>query len=151
MEHLSDNQAGFTAEEISMLIFGLGRLFEQEECSCLCLDADEDRGQLAGVVAHWLLSDKTQIMSPEKVLPKAKYKLGFNVVDESTGEHIVRLKLDRTREMVDGDFTQLQNFFWTTIGRAIRDNQEIRQILEAGGVWVEIDPPPNQGGQQYAG
>jgi len=73
------------------------------------------------------------------------------VVDESSGQHIIRLTLDRTREMADGDFMQLQNFFWTTVGRAIRDNPEIIRTLEAGGVRVEIDPPPDQGGQQYAG
>lgn len=151
MENANDNRAGFTAEEISMLIFGLGELLKQPECCSLCMDSDEDRGSLAGRVAHWLLSDKTQLMSPEKVLPKARYHLGFNVVDESSGEHIVRLTLDRTREMADGDFLQLQNFFWTTIGRAIRDNVQIRQTLEAGGVRVETDPPPDQGGQQYAG
>jgi len=150
MENLSDNRAGFTAEEISMLIMGLGQLFESEQCCSLCMDSEQDRGSLAGITAHWLLSDKTQLMSPEKVLPKARYKLGFNVVDESSGEHIIRLTLDRTREMADGDFMQLQNFFWTTIGRAIRDNPEIIRTLEAGGVRVEIDPP-DQGGQQYAG
>lgn len=146
----SDNQAGFTAEEISTLIYGLGLLFESEQCSSLCMDDDEDRGTLAGIVAHWLLSDKVQLQSPEKILPKAKYHLGFNVVDESTGEHIIRLVLDRTREMADGDFLQMQNFFWSTIGRAIRDNPELIRTLEAGGVKVEIDPP-DQGGQQYAG
>jgi hypothetical protein len=148
-QHPSDEQAGFSAEEISSLIYGLGR-FLDEECSSLALDNDEDRGTLAGKLAHWLLSDKTQLESPEKILPKARYHLGFNVVDEATGEHIIRLILDRTKEMADGDFLQLQNFFWVTIGRAIRDNAEIQKMLEAGGVRVEIDPP-DEGGQQYAG
>jgi hypothetical protein len=152
MEGMTDNQAGFTAEEISTLIYGLGMLFESEECASCALDNEADRGKLAGIVAHWLLSDKVQLVSPEKVLPKAKYHLGLNIMDEATGRHIVRLVLDRTREMADGDFLQMQNFFWTTIGRAIRDNPEIRSTLEAGGVRVEIDPPPDQGGgQQYAG
>lgn len=147
---VTDRKPDFTAEEISSLIYGLGRFLE-EECSSLCLDDDEDRGTLAGKLAHWLLSDKIQLQSPEKILPKAKYHLGFNVVDEATGEHIIRLVLDRTREMADGDFLQLQNFFWTTIGRAIRNNPSIIQTLEAGGVRVEIDPPEGQGGQQFAG
>lgn len=149
MDQISDNQAGFTSEEISSLIYGLGRFLE-EECSSLCLDDEHDRGTLAGKLAHWLLSDKTQLQSPEKILPKAKYRLGFNVVDEATGEHIVRLILDRTREMADGDFMQMQNWFWCVIGRYIRDNPEIRRTLEAGGVSVETDPPDGTGGQQYA-
>jgi hypothetical protein len=145
---VTDQQPDFTAEEISSLIYGLGVFLEG--CSSLCLDSDEDRGTLAGKLAHWLLSDKTQLQSPEKILPKAKYHLGFNVVDEATGEHIIRLVLDRTTQMADGDFLQLQNFFWTTIGRAIRDNPSIIQTLEAGGVRVEIDPSDGQGGQQFA-
>ncbi|MGA1076148.1 MAG: hypothetical protein ACO307_13600, partial [Ilumatobacteraceae bacterium] len=51
---------------------------------------EHDRGTLAGKLAHWLLSDKTQLQSPEKILPKAKYRLGFNVVDEATGEQVWR-------------------------------------------------------------
>jgi hypothetical protein len=150
-QQINDNQAGFTAEEISSLIYGLGRFLE-EECASLSLDDDHDRGTLAGKLAHWLLSDKTQLQSPEKILPKAKYRLGFNVVDEGTGEHIIRLLLDRTREMADGDFMQMQNWFWCTIGRFIRDNAEVRQVLEAGGVFVETDPPEGSqgGGQQFA-
>lgn len=145
-----DNEAGFTAEEISSLIYGLG-VFLEDQCSSLALDDDHDRGVLAGKLAHWLLSDKTQFQSPEKILPKAKYRLGFNVVDEATGEHIVRLILDRTREMADGDFMQMQNWFWCTIGRFIRDNPGVRKVLEAGGVYVETDPPAGSpGGQQYA-
>jgi hypothetical protein len=140
---VTDVQQGFTAEEVARLIGGLGRFLE-EQCDGLCCDSDEERGELAGKLAHWLLSDKTMLMSPEKILPKAKFKLAFNVVDEPTGEHIIRLVLDRTREMADGDFMQLQNFFWCTVGRAIRDNPEIIRILEAGGVRVETDPPPSQ-------
>lgn len=150
MDHeMTDNVAGFTAEEISSLIYGLG-LFLEEECSSLCLDDEHDRGTLAGKLAHWLLSDKTQLQSPDKILPKAKYRLGFNVVDEATGEHIVRLILDRTREMADGDFMQMQNWFWCVIGRFIRDNPEIRKTLQAGGVSIETDPSDGSGGQQYA-
>jgi len=150
MDHeMTDNQAGFTSEEIGSLIYGLGRFLE-EECSSLALDDEHDRGTLAGKLAHWLLSDKTQMQSPEKILPKAKYRLGFNVVDEATGEHIVRLILDRSREMADGDFMQMQNWFWCTIGRYIRDNPEIRATLRAGGVTIETDPPDGASGQQYA-
>lgn len=150
MENQTDNQARYTAEEISTLIVGLGQVFESPECTSLHLDDDTDRGRLAGIVAHWILSDKTILLSPEKALPKATYKLGFNIVDEASGEHIVRLTLDRERNMTDGDFMQLQNFFWVTVGRAIRDNPEARRTLELGGVRVVTDPAV-QGGQQHAG
>jgi hypothetical protein len=115
-----------------------------------CLDADADRYRVASGVVRWLLSDEARVTSPEVLLPKAKHLLSFNVVDEMTHTHIVRLVLERTKEMEDGDFLQLQNFFWTTIGYAIRDNPEIIRALEAGGVRVEIDPPEGAGGQQTA-
>jgi hypothetical protein len=51
--------------------------------------------------------------------------------------------------MADDDFMQLQNFFWTVIGRSIRDNPDTIKTLEAGGVRVEIDPPVESGGQQF--
>jgi hypothetical protein len=139
-----------TSDEFNRLIHGLDD-FLATHYESACLDDDEDRLRVATGVASWMISDKTTLESPEKLLPKAKYHLGFNVVDEATGEHIVRLTLDRTREMADGDFMQLQNFFWTTIGRAIRDNPSIRSILEAGGVRVETDPSDGgAGGQQFA-
>src|SRR5512137_2203087 len=143
---MTDEKQTFTAEDIAQLITGVGQ-FLQEECDDYDF-SDEDRGDLAGRLAHWLLRDKTLTISPEKILPKAKYKLAFNVVDEPTGDHIIRLVLDRTKEMADGDFMQLQNFFWVTVGRAIRDNPEIIRTLQAGGVRVEIDPPaqPAPGG-----
>lgn len=138
-----------TSDEFNRLIAGVDRFLE-ENYESVCLDDEEDRLRVATGIASWMISDKVTMESPEKILPKARYHLGFNVVDEATGEHIVRLILDRTREMADGDFMQLQNFFWTTIGRAIRDNPEIIHRLELGGVRVEIDPPEGTGGQQFA-
>lgn len=138
-----------THDEFSRLIHGLETFLEENYSSC-CLDDPEDRLRAATGIASWMISDKVTLESPEKILPKAKYHLGFNVVDEATGEHIVRLVLDRTREMADGDFMQLQNFFWTVIGRAIRDNPAVVQTLQAGGVRVEVDPRDGSGGQQFA-
>lgn len=150
---MTDTQTTFTAEEIARLIAGLGQLLESDSCRTLCPDYEEERGELAGIIAHWLLSDKAILISPYKILPRAKYKLAFNVVDEATGEHIVRVSLDRSREMADGDFLQMQNFFWVTIGRAIRDNPEIIKTLRAGGIGVETDPKqaPGAPGAMHGG
>jgi len=137
---MSDTQPNYTFEELARLIAALGNFMERE-CGSLCCDSEEDRGTLAAKIAAWLCQDKTVVASPEMLLPKAHYHLNFNVVDEPTGEHIVRISLDRTREMADGDFLQLQNFFWVTVGKAIRDNPEVVRILQAGGIRVETDSP----------
>jgi hypothetical protein len=137
---MQDGQSRFTQDELVRLIAGIGQFLENE-CSDLCCDDEADRGTLSAKLAAWLLQDKSIQATPELMVPKATYKLAFNVVDEPTGEHIIRLTLDRSREMADGDFLQLQNFFWVTVGRAIRDNPEVIRTLQAAGVRVEIDPP----------
>jgi len=144
---MEDSRYQFSAEEMAQLIAALG-YFLEKECNTLCMDDEEDRGTLAGKLAAWLMKDKNITVSPEKLLPKAQYFLSFNVVDETSGDHIIRLVLKRAREMTDGDFLQMQNFFWVTVGRAIRDNQDIIRTLNAGGIVVEIDPPaqPAPGG-----
>ena len=144
-----DQSIQLTEGEFNRLVHDLNDFLEARHTSA-CLDDDVDRYRVAFGVSEWLFSDKTKEMSPTILLPEAKYHLGFNVVDACTHEHIIRLVLDRTEEMEDEDFLQLQNFFWTTIGRAIRDNPEIIKALEAGGVRVEIDPPEGTGGQQAA-
>lgn len=135
-----------TSDEFSKLVFGLEE-FLASDYGGSCLDDTDDRLRVATGVASWMISEKVELVSPERILPKAKYRLGFDVTDEATGEHVIRLILDRTREMEDGDFLQLQNFFWSTIGRAIRDNPDVVRTLRLGGVHVEIDPA---GGQQAA-
>lgn len=134
-----DEQADFDADQFMRIQELLGR-FLAEECASLCLDSDEDRDTLAAKVTQWFLRDKFVEVSPEKLLPKAKYRLAFNVVDEITGERIVRLMLLRNSMMTDGDFMQMQNFFWCTVGRAIRDNPDIIETLRAGGIDVDTDP-----------
>jgi hypothetical protein len=137
-----------TEGEFNRLAAGLCGFLE-ENYDGACLDDDEDRSRVAEGVIGWLLSDKIRVVSPDMLLPKAKYHLSFNVVDELTETHIVRLTLDRTDEMSDVDFLTLQNFFWTTIGRAVRDNPDIKAALESGGIRVETDPE-DSGGQQAA-
>ena len=137
-----------TEDEVNRLVNDLNNFLEDNHASA-CLDDDLDRYLVALGVVKWMLSDKTREMSPDMLLPRAKYHLSFNVVDELTETHIVRLTLDRTDEMSDVDFLTLQNFFWTTIGRAVRDNPDIRAALESGGIRVETDPE-DSGGQQAA-
>lgn len=148
MENQSQSMP-LTDDEFNKLVRDLND-FLGEKYDSACLDDDVDRYRVASGVARWLLSDESRVASPEVLLPKAKHLLSFNVVDEVTRTHIVRLVLERTKEMEDGHFLQLQNFFWTTVGYAIRDNPEIIRALEAGGVRVEIDPPEGAGGEQAA-
>lgn len=56
-------------------------------------------------------------------------------------EHIVTLRLRRREGMTIGDMGQLQNFLWTQLGRAIRNNEELRRDLGHGGVEVLLDDP----------
>jgi len=139
---MSDVQMRLTAEEIGRLILSLGQFLES--CSSLCLDDERDRGDLAGKLAAWLAKDKTVMASPEKFLPAAKYHYGLNIYDGATRTLICRLVMDRGREMTDGDFMQMQDFFWATIGRHVLANEELRHTLELGGVRVEVPEPPQQ-------
>lgn len=128
-------------------------MLEQElsvKCSCRCMDSDEDRIAVAKVVVDYITRGREIDTSPEKLIPKAAYKLGFQVVDETTGERIVKILLDRTPDMTDGDFMQMQNFFWTAIGRSIRQDKELLQTLAAGGILVSTEPDDEPSGQQFA-
>ena len=136
---MTDQQAEFSAEQFLELQTELSR-FLDETCASYALDNDADREEVASRVAHWMVRQQVVEATPEMFLPKAKYKLGFNVVDEVTGERIIQLVLDRGNQMTDGDFLQMQNFFWCTVGRAIRDNPEIINTLRAGGIDVDTDP-----------
>jgi hypothetical protein len=136
---MTEQRAEFSAEQFLDLQSELSR-FLDESCADFALDNDADREEVASRVAHWMVRQKTVEVSPEKLLPKAKYRLGFDVYDETTGEKIIKLLLSRDEQMTDGDFLQMQNFFWCTVGRAIRDNPEIIQTLQAGGIEVDTDP-----------
>lgn len=136
---MDDQQADFSAEQFLNLQEVLSR-FLDENCADLCMDNDADREEASSRIAHWMVRQQIVEASPEKLLPKAKYRLGFNVVDEQTSERIIKLVLNRDDQMTDGDFMQMQNFFWCTVGRAIRDNPEIIRTLQAGGIEVDTDP-----------
>jgi len=136
---MTDQQAEFSADEFMQLQEELSR-FLDETCASYALDNDADREEVANRIAHWMVRQQVVEASPEKFLPKAQYRLGFNVVDEQTGERIIKLMLTRGSQMTDGDFMQMQNFFWCTVGRAIRDNPEIIRTLQLGGIDVDVDP-----------
>lgn len=121
--------------------------FLADNHAAACLDDEADCRAVAEGVADWMVSDKVTVVSPDILLPKAKAHLCLNIVNEVTGEHIVRLTLNRTQEMADGDFLQLQNFFWSTIGRAIRDNPAVIRTLQLGGVYVETALSDDSGEQ----
>jgi hypothetical protein len=56
-------------------------------------------------------------------------------------QHIVTLRLRKREVMTLGDTTQMQNFLWTQVGYAIRENEELRRTLSLGGVEVLLDDP----------
>ena len=104
---------------------------------------------LSDELGHFLLSDKTFEGTPDVLLPKAAYGVGFDIWDEESKEHVVRMTLKREGFMTTGDFLKMQNFFWTTVGKAIRNSPAIIDILRGGGVIVETDfTDEGEGGQQ---
>ena len=109
----------------------------------VCLDEEEECRDVANGLAHWMMRDRAQ---PRR---RARSRVSLNVVDEVAEEHIIRLTLDRTREMSDSDFLQSQNFFWSTIGRAIRDNPELIRTLRSKGVSVETNLSCDSGEQSH--
>jgi hypothetical protein len=125
--------------------------FLAENCSGNCLDNDAERDEVAGKLAHFMLTPGQEVdMNPDVLLPKARYHLGFNIVDEPRAQRICRLILNRTPDMADGDFLQLQNFFWVTVGHAIVDNPEVRKTLEMAGVLVITEQPEEDPGTPAA-
>lgn len=135
-------------KQITMLGDAIFRLLS-ERFSGYCLDNEDERGDLSVGLAEWLIvADKTTEYTRQITLPRAKYRVGFNVVDEATGQRVVSLELERDRMMTDGDFLQMQNFFWNTIGRAVADHPEVVRTLQAAGIKVNVGPV--EGGGQLA-
>ena len=133
-------------KSIQLLGQALFRLLS-EQFSGYCLDDFNERLDLSEKLAEWLIvADKTTEITQQITLPRAKSRVGFNVVDEVTGKRIVYLELERDQMMTDGDFMSLQNFFWNTVGRAIADSPETVAILRNAG--VKVDLGPGDGGEQ---
>ena len=107
--------------------------FLSDHFSGYCLDTDAERQMIAENLAMWLTADKAVDAAQHITLPRARYRAGFNVVDETTGKQIINLELERDRMMTDGDFMQMQNFFWNVIGRAVADHPEVIRALQAAG------------------
>lgn len=130
------------------------RLFmflSQEQCSPLCMDDEDDRDRLASLLSDFIYNatphetDLTQ-----NIIPRAMYRSGLRILDETTKEHIVTLLLERERMMTDGDWLQMQNFLWAAIGRAIRADSDLQQTLRAAGVQVHLDDIFTGGGGEPA-
>lgn len=137
-------------QEVKQRMADLMERYLAEECHGRALDNDEDRMAVALKMVDYVTQGREIDTSPEKMIPNAAYHLGFQVWDQTTRELIVKIVLNRTPDMTDGDFLQMQNFFWVTIGRAIRDNPEVLQTLAAGGIMVTTKPDGETGGQQFA-
>jgi hypothetical protein len=139
-------------EHVQHQMVSLMDKFLAEHCGSRSLDDTTDRWATAEQLIEFLNAGREVGLSPEELIPKAAYFLGFQIYDESVRppQKIVKLMLHRTPDMTDNDFYQMQNFFWCTVGRAIRDNPDITQSLRAAGIIVTTgdDEEP---GQQYAG
>jgi len=132
-------------KQIAMLGDAIFRLLS-ERFSGYCLDDANERISVSEGLAEWLIvADKTTEYTRQITLPRAKYRVGFNVVDEISGQRIVSLELERDRMMTDGDFLQMQNFFWNTIGRAVADHPEVIRTLQAAGIKVLVGPVEGEG------
>ena len=55
--------------------------------------------------------------------------------------HVVSLQLRRDKEMTVEDMGQLQNFLWTQVGLAIRDDKSLQERLKLGGIEVLTEDP----------
>ena len=138
-------------KQIAMLSDAIFRLLS-EHFSGYCLDNEQERLCVSENLARWLIMvDKTTEYTQQITLPRARYRVGFNVVDEATGKRIINLELERDRMMTDGDFLQMQNFFWNTIGRAVADHPEVIRTLQAAGIKVTLGGDDEGSGQLAPG
>ena len=129
-------QPQLTSMDYTILVESLKQLLHTEHGS-RCLDDKEDVACVAEGVASWMMADKLALGRRSWLLPQSEYHLGLDICDELTGERIIRLVLDKTWDMTDFDYLSLQNFFWTTIGRAIKESPELRRRLEYGGIRID--------------
>lgn len=148
MEQAQDRAATINPVVLERLHSLLSR-FLAENCASQCLDNDEEIESVSGKLAHFLLTPGQEIeMNPDQLLPKAVYRMGLTIVDEAKGQKICKLMLRRTPDMTDGDFLQLQNFLWVTLGKAVVENKQLRRTLELAGVIVEDGDTGEQGSPQ---
>lgn len=69
--------------------------------------------------------------------PRAKEFFEFKIYG-AQHNHIVTLRLRRQEGMTIGE---LQNFLWTRVGHAIRDDKGLQQMLRYEGVEVLLEDP----------
>jgi len=150
MRDQQDIASDINPQELEMLHSLLSR-FLSEQCGGSCLDNDEEVEDVSGRLAHFLLTPgKEMEMNVAQILPKAKYKMAIRIVDEPKGKFVCELNLPRTPDMSDGDFLQLQNFMWVTLGTAIVGNRQLRKTLEMAGIEVIDSDSGDQGNPQEA-
>lgn len=85
-------------------------------------------------------ADKVDEIEEGLLGPRAKEFFQFSVYS-SRDEHIITLRLRRREGMTIGDMGQLQNFLWTQVGYAIRENKDLQNTLRHGGIEVLLDDP----------
>ena len=114
--------------------------FLDSACSTLSLDDPEDRRTCAQNLAEWIYEAQIQENDmTQRIVPRATYRSGLRVVDETNGQHIITLILERDRMMTDGDWLQMQNFLWATLGRHIRESRDLQRTLKLAGIQVYFD------------
>ena len=149
MDNQQDNASTINPQELEMLHSLLSRFLSDEWGGNYLMDDQID--DVTGRLAHFLLTPGKEVeMNVAQILPKAKYKMALRIVDEPRSKFICEIVLRRTSDMADGDFLQLQNFMWVTLGTAIVSNREVRRTLEMAGVEVIDSDPEDQGNPQEA-
>jgi len=87
------------------------------------------------------MSHRDQENSEPDVMAQNFFQLS---IYDPAGEHVVSLRLQRRPGMTIGDMAQLQNFFWVTLGCAVRRNEEMKRHLTHAGFEVLLDDPNDQ-------
>ena len=86
------------------------------------------------------MADEGIGVGEEMFLGHAKDFFQLSIYD-ARKEHIVTLQLKRREGMTTGDLAQLQNYLWTQLGLAIRDDKSLQARLKLGGIQVLTEPP----------
>ena len=114
--------------------------FLETACSTLSLDDPEDRATCAKNLSDWIYVAQVQENDmTQRIIPRATYRSGLRVVDETNGQHIFTLILEREKMMTDGDWLQMQNFLWAVLGRHIVDSPDLQRTMRAAGIQIYFE------------
>jgi len=87
-------------------------------------------------------TDERVLDLEDRILGGIRAKEFFQfAIYNADAEHIVTLRLSRREGHTIGDLAQLQNFLWTQIGLAIREDPELQHRLRLGGIEVLLEDP----------